>query len=179
LSGEQARPLTPPPERAAVVYEARVGGRTFRVEVRGKDGRYAVKLDDRALEVDCEESSDGFVSLLIDGRSHEAALERRPGGYAVGLRGGTVIVELASPSSAGAPRAGTAVAARLTAPMPGRVIRVLVEPGQIVERADGLVVVEAMKMENALRAPRDGVVRAVHVEAGDAVAPGRTLVELE
>lgn len=179
MSGGQGRPPTPPLERAAITYEARVGGRTFRVEVRGRDGRYAVKLDERALEVDCEESSDGFVSLLIDGRSHEAALERRPGGYAVGLRGGTVIVELASPSSAGAPRAGTAVAARLTAPMPGRVIRVLVEPGQIVERADGLVVMEAMKMENELRSPRAGRVKEVHAREGQAVETGALLVVVE
>ncbi len=67
----------------------------------------------------------------------------------------------------------------LEAPMPGRVAAVRVRVGQEVARGDELLVVEAMKMENALRAPRDGVVRAVHVAAGDAVVPGRPLVELE
>ncbi len=68
---------------------------------------------------------------------------------------------------------------RLEAPMPGRVAAVRVAPGQAVARGEELLVVEAMKMENALRAPRDGVVRAVHAAAGDMVAPGRALVELE
>jgi biotin carboxyl carrier protein len=177
VSGGRATPSQR--ERPAVVYEARVGGRTFRVEVRLKDGRYAVRLDERALEVDCEESPDGFMSLLIDGRSHEAALERRPGGYAVGLRGGTAIVDLATPSAAGAPRARASVAARLTAPMPGRVVRVLVTPGQTVAPAEGLVVMEAMKMENELRSPRAGRVSEVHVREGQAVETGALLVVVE
>jgi biotin carboxyl carrier protein len=70
-------------------------------------------------------------------------------------------------------------AGALEAPMPGRVTVVKAEPGQRVERGEELLVVEAMKMENALRAPRDGVVRAVHVTAGEMVAPGRPLVEFE
>jgi biotin carboxyl carrier protein len=56
---------------------------------------------------------------------------------------------------------------------------VRVSAGQAVKKGEELLVVEAMKMENALRAPRDGVVRAVHVAAGEPVAPGRPLVELE
>ena len=67
----------------------------------------------------------------------------------------------------------------LEAPMPGRVAAVHVAAGQRVARGQELLVVEAMKMENALRAPRDGVVRAVHVAPGDMVAPGRPLLEME
>ncbi len=67
----------------------------------------------------------------------------------------------------------------LEAPMPGRVSAVKVRVGQRVARGDELIVVEAMKMENALRAPRAGIVRALHAGAGDMVAPGRALVELD
>ena len=67
----------------------------------------------------------------------------------------------------------------LEAPMPGRVAAVRVAPGQQVTKGEELLVVEAMKMENALRAPRDGVVSAVHAAVDDMVAPGRPLVELE
>jgi biotin carboxyl carrier protein len=67
----------------------------------------------------------------------------------------------------------------LEAPMPGRVAALKVAPGQRVRRGDELVIVEAMKMENALRASRDGVVRVVHVATGDMVAPGRPLLEIE
>jgi 3-methylcrotonyl-CoA carboxylase alpha subunit len=67
----------------------------------------------------------------------------------------------------------------LEAPMPGRVTAVKVKPSQRVSRGEELLVVEAMKMENALRAPHDGVVRAVHAAVGDMVGPGRSLVDIE
>jgi biotin carboxyl carrier protein len=71
------------------------------------------------------------------------------------------------------------VAGALEAPMPGRVIKLGVEVDQTVEKGDEILVVEAMKMENALRAPRAGRVTAVHTRVGEMVAPGRALVELD
>ena len=62
--------------------------------------------------------------------------------------------------------------------MPGRVVKVLCAPGERVERGQGLVIVEAMKMENELAAPGSGVVQTVHVEAGRTVEGGQVLVEL-
>ena len=73
----------------------------------------------------------------------------------------------------------SAAAGSLEAPMPGRVIAVKAVPGQAVTRGMELVVVESMKMENAIRAPRDGTVRAVAAKVGDMVGPGAVLVELE
>lgn len=70
-------------------------------------------------------------------------------------------------------------AGALEAPMPGKVIAVRVEPGQAVTRGQELLVVEAMKMENAIRAPRDGRIKSIGAKVGDAVAPGSVLVELE
>jgi acetyl/propionyl-CoA carboxylase alpha subunit len=67
----------------------------------------------------------------------------------------------------------------LEAPMPGKVIAVKVAPGDTVTRGQELLVVEAMKMENAIRAPRDGRVKAVSARVGDSVSPGTVLVELE
>jgi 3-methylcrotonyl-CoA carboxylase alpha subunit len=72
-----------------------------------------------------------------------------------------------------------ATAGGLEAPMPGKVIAVMVAPGQAVHRGDGVLVVEAMKMENTLRAPRDGTVRSLAVAVGDMVSPGVVLVEIE
>jgi 3-methylcrotonyl-CoA carboxylase alpha subunit len=67
----------------------------------------------------------------------------------------------------------------LEAPMPGKVIAIRVKAGQAVRKGEELLVVEAMKMENALRAPRDGVVKGVRAGLGDMVNPGAVLVELE
>ena len=91
-------------------------------------------------------------------------------------RGATYRLEEDTDSSRAAHRP---VAGALEAPMPGRVIAVRVAPGQPVSKGQELLVVEAMKMENALRAPRDGVVKAVAARAGDMVSPGVVLVELE
>jgi 3-methylcrotonyl-CoA carboxylase alpha subunit len=71
------------------------------------------------------------------------------------------------------------VSGGLEAPMPGKVIAVKATPGQAVRKGDELLVVEAMKMENAIRAPRDGTVRSVAARVGDMVGPGAVLVELE
>jgi len=164
-----------------VRFDATVEGRSFRVEVRGRDGRYTVTIDGRPVEVDLEETGHDFVSLLIGGRSYEVGLEARQGGYTVVLADDAVQVDLADASR------GTAAAvpklpagpARLTAPMPGRVVRVLVELGQPVAAGQGLVVMEAMKMENELRSPRAGRVAEILVGEGQAVEAGALLALVE
>ena len=79
----------------------------------------------------------------------------------------------------GGGRAGGAAGSQLKAPMPGRVVRVLVAAGHTVERGAAVMIVEAMKMENELRAPAAGTVLRVHVGEGAAVDSGQLLVELE
>jgi len=163
-----------------VIFDATVDGRTLRVEVRGKDGRYTVLLDGAPLEVDLQETGSHFVSLLIGGKSYEAGLEKRPGGYTVVLTDDVVSVDLAEGAKGAAlPVKKTGGPARITAPMPGKLVRVLVEPGEDVAAGQGLVVVEAMKMENELRAPKAGRIRDVPVKEGQAVEAGALLVVVE
>jgi biotin carboxyl carrier protein len=164
-----------------VRLEAQVLGRRVPVEVRGQDGRYQVTVDGRTLEVDYQETGSRFVSLLIDGRSYEAGLQRRAGGYDVVLADDLLEVELkdAARGEGAAPRAAGAGPVRVTAPMPGKVVRVLVEAGQEVRAGQGLVVVEAMKMENELRAARAGRVAEVRVREQQAVETGALLVVVE
>ena len=159
-------------------FLATLRGLRHEVEVRAMDGRYAVSVDGRSFEVDYLESADGIASLLISGRSHDALLERTEAGYAVTLADGRHEVALAipAPTASRTPGAGEV---RLQAPMPGKVVRVLVEPGQVVAAHQGLVVVEAMKMENELRCPRDGTVKDVRVREGQAVEGGALLVVVE
>lgn len=157
-----------------MIFDATVGGRTLRVEVRGGDGRYTVVLDGTPIRV--ETAGRPFASLLVDGESHEVGVERRPEGHVVHLAGDAVSVSLreAARGASPAPPRGDGPA-RVTAPMPGRVVRVLEGPGRDVAAGQGLVVIEAMKMENELKSPRAGRVREVAVREGQAVEAGALL----
>jgi biotin carboxyl carrier protein len=88
------------------------------------------------------------------------------------------LVARIDPPSAGRSR-GRATRDELSAPMPATVVKVLVEVGAAVKRGDTLLVLEAMKMELPIRAPRDGVVRAINCEQGELVQPGTHLLELD
>jgi biotin carboxyl carrier protein len=159
-----------------MILDATVAGRTIRVEVRGGDGRYRLTLDGTPLEVDLSGDARGLASLLVGGESHEVGIEKRDGGYTVAFPGESFTVDLAA-----AARGGTAPArhapgpARVVAPMPGRVVRVLAEPGVDVVAGQGLFVIEAMKMENELKAPRAGRLQEVAVREGQAVEAGALL----
>ena len=122
--------------------------------------------------------------LRLGGRTVVFSMESpRRGEWEVGCRGErwevAVVDErtrhIRSLTGEGRQRAG---AGEVRAPMPGLVLRVLVEPGQRVEAGAGLAVLEAMKMENQIKAPAAGVVAAVRVEAGKAVEKGQVLVVL-
>ena len=165
-----------------MIYEASADGRAFRVEVRAgtTEGRFTVVVDGRPIEVDVADAGPHIASLLVEGRSHEAALERRERGFRVGLRGRVIEVELAEAvRGAAAPRRVSGGPARVQAPMPGKLLRVLVSAGEDVGAGQGLVVMEAMKMENEIRAPRAGRVKEAPVREGQAVETGALLVLLE
>ena len=164
-----------------MLFDATVDGRTLRVEVRGKDGRYTVTIDGRPLEVDLFDGGRNFVSLLIAGRSHEAGLEKRALGFTVVLADDVVAVDLAEAARGEGPAQKKLASgpARVKAPMPGRILKVQVSPGDEVPAGHGLVVVEAMKMENELKAPRAGRVLEVAVREGQTVETGALLVVLE
>ena len=163
-----------------MLFDATVDGRTMRVEVRGRDGRYTVVIDGKPLEVDAHGTGAHFLSLILDGKSYEAGMEKRPTGYAVVLPDDVIAVDIA-PAARGAAASFRKPAGpiRVTAPMPGKLVRLLVTRGQAVEAGQGLVVVEAMKMENELRAPRAGRVSELPVQEGQAVDTGTLLVRLE
>jgi biotin carboxyl carrier protein len=164
-----------------VIFDATVEGRTLRVEVRGQDGRFDVVLDGRALVVDYRETGPDFVSLLIDGQSWDLGIEKRESGYGVVFSGGTLAVALqdATRGDVSVARKGPSGPARIAAPMPGKIVRVLVAAGDTVQPGQGFIVMEAMKMENEIRSPRAGRVQAVAVREGQAVETGALLAILE
>ena len=96
--------------------------------------------------------------------------------FAVGIDGDTVLVDIPDYEAEAEAIAG---GDKVSAPMPGKVIDLRVQPGDEVSRDQTLAVMEAMKMEHSLKAPRDGVVKSVGAEVGEQVAEGVMLVELE
>jgi biotin carboxyl carrier protein len=164
-----------------VIYQATVEGRTVRAEVHagGGEGRFRVLVDGRAMDVDVREAGAHALSLLVDGRSYDAAVERRADGYRIALSGRVLDVGLAEGSAGPVQKTVAKGPARIQAPMPGKLVRVLVSAGQDVGAGQGLVVMEAMKMENEIRAPRAGRVKEAPVREGQAVDTGALLVLLE
>jgi biotin carboxyl carrier protein len=163
-----------------VLFDAIVDGQTIRMEVREQNGRYRVSLDSRILEVDYAETGRDFVSLLMDGRSHEVGLSPKGRGYSIVLEGDAFEVTFEDAiRGAARPDKGRARAASVVAPMPGRVLRVLVSSGDDVAEGQALLVMEAMKMENELRAPRSGRIGDLPVREGQTVETGALLAVVE
>ena len=153
------------------------------VEADGGGVRLALHWDDATREVDVSALGPGRLSMILpgSGRASRAVRgdESAPGEWVVGLDGRQVRARV----SDGRRRGRTAAAQAggdhaVAAPMPGRVVRVLVEPGERVAAGQGLAVVEAMKMENEVAAPADGVVSDVRAAPGDSVEAGGVLVTL-
>jgi len=162
-------------------------GDTLRdVRVQRRDDGYHVVIDGVLHVVDAVRLSPDTLSLLLHApgrapRSLVAAVSPggSPGAHEVHLEGRVVPVQVRNGAALGRRRVVGAAGAgpqRLVAPMPGKVVRVLVSPGDTVTARQGLVVVEAMKMENELRAARDGTVTSVSVVEGQSVEAGTVLV---
>ena len=162
-----------------MTFVVEVAGRTRTIDVgRSQDGWRAL-VDGQPVEVDVLVAG-GRISLLIERRSYDVAVERRgPGELLVHVNGREVPVVLGRRGAGTMPAGATAGPAAVKAPMPGRVIKLLVAAGDQVAARQGVVVVEAMKMENELRAPKAGTVRELRVAEGALVEAGATLVIVE
>ena len=171
-----------------MTFDIEVNGRSRLVSVeRAGAGRYRVVIDGHPREVDAARVANFGLSLLLDGgsgisREIEVAPAGGPGEMLVRLEGR---VAAATVNARRTRRAGVDSGSHargeqaVVAPMPGRVVRVLVSVGDEVAVRQAVVVVEAMKMENELRSPKAGRVKDVAVAAGASVEAGRVLVVIE
>lgn len=171
-------------------FEIEVNGQPHAVRVERVGSRYRIESGGRVDLVDVARVDRATISMILDGEhecSHEATLldGREPGEVEVYLRAGVVQTRVAGApgqrrwSARSAVSGGAGGPQRVTAPMPGKIVKVLVKPGDAVAARQGLVVIEAMKMENELRAARDGQVKDVRAAEGDLVEAGRLLVVIE
>lgn len=171
-----------------MTFDVEINGRARTISVeRATGGRYRVVVDGRAQVIDAARIGTFGLSLLFDGAEPSSReIQVAPGGTAgemlVGIDGKVVTAVLNGRRSghgsgdAGAHARGQQAVA---APMPGRVVRLLVSPGEVVEARQPIIVVEAMKMQNELRSPKAGRVKEISVSAGESVEAGRVLAVIE
>jgi pyruvate carboxylase len=169
-----------------VVYEIEVGGRIRQVTLQRAGDRFVVALDGKELVVDAVRAGSATLSLLVSpvagGPTSSREVMVAPDGAGTGrlVQVGPVVLGLAfngrrtrrHKDDGGRADAGPQ---RLLAPMPGKIVRVLVQAGEPVKARQSLVVIEAMKMENELRAAGDGTMAEVHVRDGQSVEAGALL----
>ena len=161
-------------------YEIEIDGRVRQVQIHRAGGRFTVDLDGVRRELDVV-SIDAHTLSILDGlRSHDLRLAPDPTGQltvTVNAMPVTVVLngrrKWGRQDDAGKASGGPQ---RVTAPMPGKIVRILVTVGDQVEPRQSLAVIEAMKMENELRATRKGRVIEVHAREGQSVDAGELLL---
>ena len=161
----------------------RQSGRERAVLVEETSNGYRVTIDGSSYEVDVSAAGRTVRSLLIDGRQTEVGLHRQGGGrYEVSGPNGRQVVEVLDPLTLLAEKAHDAGSGesvnQVVAYMPGRVVELLVREGQRVEAGQGILVLEAMKMENEIQADREGTLERFFVSDGQAVEGGDPLYEI-
>ena len=160
-----------------MLFEASTAGRSVRIEVREGQGGYRVAIGDKVMEFDLVKVGGHNLSVLVDGVSHDVSLEKTTGGFAILMRGDRFDIDLKDAvKDAVLGRAASPGPLKLTAPMPGKIVKVLVAPGEIVGAGHGVLVMEAMKMENELKTTRAGTVQEIRVKEGQAVEMGALLL---
>ncbi|HKR00937.1 MAG TPA: biotin/lipoyl-containing protein [Pyrinomonadaceae bacterium] len=167
---------------------AEISGEKIEIDVRQDGTRVVAEVGGRRYELEGRASASRpgvYLLLLDDGQVYECSVTRPAAGQEaaevmVGSHAYTIALtdakRLRGSQSQGGHGGGTS---QIVAPMPGKVVRVLVEAGAEVSVGDGLIVVEAMKMQNEMKSPKDGKVTSVNVAAGTTVNAGDVLAVVE
>jgi len=153
------------------------------VELEREAERWRISLDGHSIDADAVEVAPHIVSILLNGRSYEVRITPTSAG-ALTLQAGhqEFTAEVVDPRAWRGRRHGTLEAEgrqQILAPMPGKIVRVLVEAGEKVEAGQGLLVVEAMKMQNEIRSPKSGTVERLLAKEGQPVNAGEVLAWID
>ncbi len=162
--------------------KAVIGDREQDVNVQIDGESVRAEIDGRVYELELREPEPGCYLFFRDTKVHECRVNKVQDGFNVSLRGRNHAVAIIDPkrlrSDQDADRHHHGLA-EITAPMPGKVVRVHIETGAAVEKGAGVIVVEAMKMQNEMKSPRAGVVISINVKPGDTVNAGDVLAVVE
>ncbi len=159
-------------------------GTTQTIEIDEGDGKglVRVKLAEREYVVDVTTPAPGLYSLMLEGKVVTAYVSPRRGRHEIQVGRWSTTVEVAQPQRRGpSTKAAAVVSGRqeIAAPMPGRIVQVLVNDNDTVQEGTGLVIVEAMKMETEIRSPIAGHVKQLSVQTGMTVDTGQLLLVVE
>ena len=158
----------------------KVGQQILDVLVVRQDADYVVEVDGRRFVVNARKLEGDFFSILTEGRSYEVSVEADGDGYWVRHGAAEQRVAVSDPSrQAREEKSGPEGPEQIVSVMPGKVVRLLAREGDAVEPGQGVVVVEAMKMENEIASDKGGRVTRVAVSPGDAVETGTLLMVVE
>lgn len=161
-----------------MIFEIELAGKKHRVETTHRGEREVWSVDDQTIEADAVEVSPGVYSILVTGKSYEARVEPAAGKLRVSAGGKELEASVLDPRAWQRSRGGAAESAgrqQITAPMPGKIVQLLVATGDAVQAGQGLMVVEAMKMQNEIRSPKSGLVERLTVVEGQTVNAGEVV----
>lgn len=162
-------------------YITILNGQKYEIEIQ-RDGKLLVNGSERS--VDFRQLGDSSLfSIVTQDRSHEVVIEERDEDYEVLMEGRLFTVNVMDERAQllASRRSGVTVDSgeiSIKCPMPGMIVAIMVTEGQEVKAAQTLVILESMKMQNELKAPRDGVIQRIHIEAGNSVEQGKVLVTI-
>ena len=164
-------------------YEVLLAGKTRVVELTQQNGAWKISLDGNPLDANAVEVAPHTFSVLLNGGSHQIRIAPRPDGTLTLHTGlAEYHAEVSDPRSWRGRRHGALEAEgrqQIVAPMPGKIVRILVKQGDTVEAGQGLVVVEAMKMQNEIRSPKSGKIEKLFAKEGQLVNAGEALLWVE
>jgi biotin carboxyl carrier protein len=165
--------------------KAQIGDREEELLIKLEDGRISAEIGNRVYELEVREIEAGCYLFFLHQNVHECRVSERAAEkevFDVSIRGRNHAVTIVDPkrlrSGQNSDRHHHGVA-EIRAQMPGKVVRVHTEAGEPVEKGAGVIVVEAMKMQNEMKSPRDGVIVSINVRAGDTVNAGDVLAVIE
>ena len=160
-----------------MIYEISIDGKSYRLELNQAEKRWTCRLDGREIEVDAVLARPDVISLRLGNKAYEVKCERVGSDLHLWVGSVRYEVEVRDPRSLRS--RGRAVddhgPRKLTAPMPGKVVRILLREGAEVDAGTGVLVVEAMKMQNEVKSPKKGKIQKIVVIEGAAVNSGDVL----
>jgi biotin carboxyl carrier protein len=165
-----------------MTYNVLIDGKNYQLELQHSSTGWKCRIDGREIEMDAVLARRDVISLIINGKAYEVKRERTPTDMHIWVGSARYGAEVRDPRSLRSHRESAGAESgprKLVAPMPGRIVRVLVSEKSEVDAGQGLVVVEAMKMQNEIKSPKKGIVQKLVASAGANVNAGDVLAIVE